>query len=211
MSFEKNALLSVYNKEGIVEFAEGLSELGWNLISSGGTARKIGEAGVPVKDVAELVGGEAILGHRVVTLSREVHAGLLADKNDPEQVEELETLNIPLIDLVCVDMYPLEQAIAEGKSEDDVIEMTDVGGPTMLHSGVKGRRIVVSRQEQREPVLDWLRAGSPDDQHVRRKLAAVAEAEVADYIDISAEFLGHVSLQSSGVTLADSARVILEQ
>jgi phosphoribosylaminoimidazolecarboxamide formyltransferase / IMP cyclohydrolase len=211
MPEEKNALLSVYNKEGIVEFAQGLSELGWNLYSSGGTARKIGEADVQVADVSELVGGEAILGHRVVTLSREVHAGLLADKNDPEQMKELKDLKIPLLDLVCVDMYPLEKAIEEGKSENEVVEMTDVGGPTMLHSAAKGRRIVLSKQEQREPVLDWLRAGSPDEAEVRTKLAATAEAEVADYVNLSAEFLGHVSLESSRITLAESARAIIDQ
>jgi AICAR transformylase/IMP cyclohydrolase PurH len=83
-----NALLSVYDKTGIAEFAKGLHELGWNIISSGGTAKVVAEAGVPVTDVAELVGGEAILGHRVVTLSREVHSGLLADADKPEDLTE---------------------------------------------------------------------------------------------------------------------------
>lgn len=212
MPEEKNALLSVYNKEGIVEFAQGLDELGWNIYSSGGTAKKINEgSGIPVTDVAELVGGGAILGHRVVTLSREVHAGLLADKNDSGQMGELEELNIPLIDLLCVDMYPLEQAIAEGKSESEVIEATDIGGPTLLRSAVKGRRIVLSRQEQREPVLDWLRDGEPNEMEVRQRLAAVAEEEVADYVNMSAEFLGQISVESAELVSAESARAILEK
>ncbi|QQS18123.1 hypothetical protein IPL68_05810 [Candidatus Saccharibacteria bacterium] len=110
----QNALLSVYDKTGIAEFAKGLHELGWNIISSGGTAKVVAEAGVPVTDVAELVGGEAILGHRVVTLSREIHSGLLADAEKPEDLAELKERGIPFIDLVAVDMYPLEEEIASG-------------------------------------------------------------------------------------------------
>lgn len=198
MSAEKNALISVYNKEGIVEFAEGLHELDWNIYSSGGTAKKIAEEGVPVTDVAELVGGDAILGHRVVTLSREVHAGLLADRSDPAQLKELDELDIPLIDLVCVDMYPLNQAIADGKNEDEILETTDVGGPTMLHSAAKGRRIVLSNAEQREPVLEWLENGRPNEVEFRRILAASAEAAVADYVGSSADFLGQAAMKASG-------------
>jgi phosphoribosylaminoimidazolecarboxamide formyltransferase/IMP cyclohydrolase len=84
-----NALISVYDKTGIVEFANGLAGQGWQIYASGGTARKIGEAGIGVTDVSELVGGEAILGHRVVTLSSEVYAGLLADHDKAEEMEEL--------------------------------------------------------------------------------------------------------------------------
>src|SRR3989338_9926335 len=109
---EKVALISVYHKEGIVEFARALVELGWSLLASGGTCKHLREAGLPVRDVAELVGGDAMLGHRVVTLSCEVHAGLLA-RGTPEDRAELERLGIPWIGLVCVDMYPLHEAIAK--------------------------------------------------------------------------------------------------
>ena len=84
------ALISVYDKAGIVEFAQGLAKLDWNIYASGGTAQKLRDADVDVTDIAELVGGEAILGHRVVTLSREVYAGLLADKTKKEDLDELE-------------------------------------------------------------------------------------------------------------------------
>lgn len=178
------ALLSVYDKTGIAEFARGLDKLGWQLYASGGTAKAIAEAGLAVQDVSELVGGEAILGHRVVTLSREISAGLLADKDSPEDVAELAKLKLPLIDLVCVDMYPLEAAIAEN---GDVLDKTDIGGPTMLRAAAKGRRIVLSHADQRPAVLAWLKAGQPDGESFRQGLAARAEYEVARYVAVSAQ------------------------
>jgi phosphoribosylaminoimidazolecarboxamide formyltransferase/IMP cyclohydrolase len=185
-----NALLSVYDKTGIVEFAQGLHELGWQLYASGGTAKKILKAGLPVTDVAELVGGDAILDHRVVTLSREIYAGILADKS-AEHNDELKKLGIPRIGLVCVDMYPLLEAINDPTStEQTVIDKTDIGGPTMLHASAKGRGIVVSRASQRTEVLQWLRDGMPDEEVFLRKLAAIAEFEVARYILDSAHYLG---------------------
>ncbi len=186
-----NALISVSDKTGIVEFAQGLAEQGWNIYASGGTAAKIGEAGVAVTDVKELVGGEAILGHRVVTLSREISAGILADKTKEQDMAELSDLGIPAIDLVCVDMYPLKKTIAAvDATEESVIDSTDIGGPTMLRAAAKGRRIVLSKAEQRQPVLDWLKAGRPDEVGYLKGLAATAELEVAKYTLESAKYLG---------------------
>ncbi len=129
---KKTALLSVYHKDGIVEFAQALVARGWEILASGGTAKALLAGGVPVRDVAEIVGGP-ILEHRVVTLSREVHAGLLA-RDTPEDIAELERLGLFRINLVCVDLYPLHEAIAKpDATRASMIEMTDVGGPTMLH------------------------------------------------------------------------------
>lgn len=188
MSDLKVALISVFNKTGVAEFAAELSKLGFKIYASGGTAKEIAKAKIPVTDVAELVGGKAILGHRVVTLSREIHAGLLADKS---QEAELKKLGVPKIDLVCVDLYPLEQTINDASANDtDVIEMTDIGGPTMLRSAAKGRRIVIARPEQRSSVLDWLKAGRPDEKSFLTALAATAEFEVAKYVFKSAKYWG---------------------
>lgn len=184
------ALLSVYDKTGIAEFAQGLAELGWTLYASGGTARALTSAGLEVTDIADLVGGRAILGHRVVTLSREISAGLLADKTKPADLAELAELRLPVIDLVCVEMYPLEEVIAKpGATEQDVIEQTDMGGPTMLRLAAKGRRIAVSHAEQRPAVLEWLKAGKPDEAKFLHELAARAEYEVARYVLASARYL----------------------
>lgn len=185
------ALLSVYDKTGIADFARGLSDLGWQLYASGGTAKAISEAGLAVKDISELVGGGAILGHRVVTLSREISAGLLADKTSEADMAEMAKLKLPVIDLVCVDMYPLEEAIAKpGATKRGVIEQTDMGGPTALRAAAKGQRIVLSHAEQRGPVLEWLRGGKPDEADFLDKLAARAEYEVARYVLASAKYLG---------------------
>ncbi len=197
MSDSPIALLSVYDKSGIVEFAQGLAGLGWQLYASGGTAKAIADAGVTVKDVSELVGGEAILGHRVVTLSREISAGLLADKTHGEDMAEMKRLGLPVIDLVCVDMYPLEEAISQSGSKDDIILRTDIGGPTMLRSAAKGRRVVLSHASQRSEVLDWLKAGKPDEAAFLEKLAARAEYEVARYVLASAKYWNGADVSGS--------------
>jgi phosphoribosylaminoimidazolecarboxamide formyltransferase/IMP cyclohydrolase len=193
----KTALISVYNKQGIKEFAKDLADLGFNILASGGTAKELSSAGIEVTDVASLVGGGAILGHRVVTLSREIHAGLLA-RDVKEDREELERLHIPWIDLVCVDLYPLEQEIGKlgnreigsAEARDAVIEKTDIGGPAMLRSAAKGRRIVVVEANDREKVIQWLKNGEPDKEKFISSLAAKAEAVVADYCLVSARYHG---------------------
>lgn len=202
-----NALLSVYDKTGITEFARGLADLGWKLYASGGTAKAIQEAGISVSDVSELVGGKAILGHRVVTLSREISAGLLADKGNEEDMAELTGLDLPLIDLVCVDMYPLEEAISKpGITKQDVIKQTDIGGPTMLRSAAKGRRIVLSNAEQRPEILKWLQDGKPDEAAFLDNLAAQAEYEVAKYVLASAQYLNGISISGSVAKLASPTK-----
>jgi phosphoribosylaminoimidazolecarboxamide formyltransferase/IMP cyclohydrolase len=201
------ALLSVYDKTGIEDFARGLSDMGWQLYASGGTAKAIAAAGIAVGDVADLVGGEAILGHRVVTLSREISAGLLADKSNQQDIAEMEKLGLPVIDLVCVDLYPLEEAIAKpGSTKQDVILQTDIGGPTMLRSAAKGRRIVLSHAEQRQPVLDWLKADRPDEDAFLDDLAARAEYEVARYVLTSAKYLNGTAISGSVARLASKTK-----
>jgi phosphoribosylaminoimidazolecarboxamide formyltransferase/IMP cyclohydrolase len=185
---ERCALLSVYDKTGITEFAGALVKLGWRIYSSGGTAQALLKAEIPVTDVSDLV-GEAILGHRVVTLSREIHAGLLARPGIKEDRAELRRLGVPLIDLVCVDLYPLEAEVAKpDATEASVTEATDIGGPTLMRSGAKGRRIVISHPEQRPEVLQWLSEGEPNPEAFRQALAARAEATVADYCLASARY-----------------------
>jgi phosphoribosylaminoimidazolecarboxamide formyltransferase/IMP cyclohydrolase len=187
----KNALLSVYNKDGVVEFAQSLVELGWTLYSSGGTRKVIEAASIPVQDVSTLVGGEAILGHRVVTLSREVHAGLLARPIDID-IEELEKLGIPWLGLVCVDMYPLKKEIAKPDcTPESVIEQTNIGGPTMLRSAAKGGRITACEASDRPLIIEWLKAGEPDKDNFITALRAKAEATVADYCIASATYHGN--------------------
>ena len=183
------ALLSVFDKMGIVDFARSLIELGFTLLASGGTAKKLRESGVKVTDVAELVGGGAILGHKVVTLSRELHAGLLADMTSDEEMAEMKEMGLHVIDLVCVDLYPLHDAVREeGATTESVIEKTDIGGPTMLRAAAKGGRIVICDPADRNRVLHWIRTGEPDREEMISQLRVKVERVVADYCLASARF-----------------------
>lgn len=182
---EKTALLASYEKDAaLLGLGKFLTENGWVLMGSAGTARYLNEKGVPCRDVAEIVGAP-ILGHRVVTLSRELHAGLLSTEADGV---ELKKLGVPRIDLVYVTLYPLEKTIADpSASQADVIEKTDIGGPTLLRAAAKGRRIVISNPSQISEVEAAITSGSVSESLVNR-LVAAAERRVADYVGASARY-----------------------
>ena len=186
MTEKKNALISVYDKEGIAEFAQELVDMGWKIFSSGGTAKVLLEAGIPVTDVAELTGLSPILDHRVATLAPQLHGGLLATE---KHLEELERLGFPWIDLVCAGFYPLEEETRRlDATEESVIEKTDIGGPTLCRSGAKGRRIVIIDPADRMRVIEWLKNDEPDGVEFRNDLAAKAEFIIAGYCLTSARF-----------------------
>ncbi len=169
------ALLSVYDKAGIVELARSLHELDVELISSGGTARAIAEAGVPVTDVAELTGVPAILGHRVVTLHPKVHGGILADRSDPTHLADMEQYGIVGIDLVVANLYPF--------ASDPGIELIDIGGPTLVRAAAKNHAHVGILVDPADypAVLDELRSGGALTDATRRRLARSAFAHTAAY------------------------------
>lgn len=181
------ALLSAYDKTGLVEFAQELERLEFSILGSKGTAKHLQEKGVTVTDISEIV-GEPILGHRVVTLSREIHAGLLAREEDEQ---ELRLRGIRWIDLVYVDLYPMRKALDDpNRTHASVIEMTDIGGPAMLMAAVKGGRLVLcDRNDLRSITID-LRDGDWRSLVLRRRYAAKATALVSSYYGALAEFLG---------------------
>jgi phosphoribosylaminoimidazolecarboxamide formyltransferase / IMP cyclohydrolase len=185
---QKTALISVYNKEGIVDFAKELVGLGWKIISSGGTAKHLSDAGIPVTDVAEITGMPPILDHRVLTLHPKIHGGLLAlDKK--EHHAELQKYGIPWIDLVCVDFYPLEDEVKNpNATRESVIDKTDMGGPAMIRSSAKGRRITICDISDRALVIKWLKDGEPDSEEFLNNLAAKAEVTISKYCAISGEY-----------------------
>ncbi|HYA89046.1 MAG TPA: bifunctional phosphoribosylaminoimidazolecarboxamide formyltransferase/IMP cyclohydrolase [Nitrospirota bacterium] len=132
------ALISVSNKNGILDFARGISELGIEILSTGGTAKMLRDAGVQVKDVSEFTGFPEMLDGRVKTLHPKIHGGLLGRRNDPEHVKQMKQYGIEPIDLVVVNLYPFEQTVAKpGCTLEDAIENIDIGGPTMLRSAAK--------------------------------------------------------------------------
>lgn len=189
MSKGGTALLSVYDKDGLQEFAAELKSLGWDLWGSRGTASYLNERNISTRDVAELV-GDPILGHRVVTISREIHAALLAT-DSPEDKAELKELGIPRIDLVYCNFYPLEEEIAKPDATPaSVREKTDIGGPTMLRSAAKGCRLAVYRAKDLNSVISHIRAGCPASVHemMVSQLASIAELAVSNYCLASSNF-----------------------
>ena len=177
------ALLSVSDKTGIVELARGLAALGWDLVSTGGTARALRDAGLAPRDVSDITGVEEMLDGRVKTLHPSVHGGLLARRDLPEHLRQTAEHGIPLIDLVAVNLYPFRATAArQGVSPGDVIEQIDIGGPSMLRAAAKNFQSVTVVVEPRDyaRVLATLQA-QDDDLDLRRELAEKAFAHTASY------------------------------
>ena len=178
------ALLSVYDKTGVVDFARSLAELGWSLVSSGGTARAIADAGIDVTDVAELTGVPAILGHRVVTLHPKVHGGILADPTDPSHVADMDEYGITPFDLVVGNLYPFGRDPGDFEhGSGDAVEMIDIGGPAMVRAAAKNHAhvAVVVDPKNYGPVVAELRAAGALGEATRRRLARAAFAHTAAY------------------------------
>jgi phosphoribosylaminoimidazolecarboxamide formyltransferase/IMP cyclohydrolase len=181
----RRALISVSDKTGIVDFARGLTRLGIEIVSTGGTAEALRDAGVEVRDVSDLTGSPEILGGRVKTLHPRLHAGLLAVRDDPDHLETLGAEGIEPIDLVCVNLYPFERTIArQGTRESDAIENIDIGGPTMIRAAAKNHRFVavVVQPESYDAVLAELEeTGGSLSAGTRHWLANEAFAFTARY------------------------------
>ena len=181
----RRALISVSDKTGVADFARGLVELGIEVVSTGGTADALREAGVEVRDVSDLTGSPEILDGRVKTLHPHLHAGLLAVRDDPEHERTLEAEGIEPIDLVCVNLYPFERTVARRDvGEEEAVENIDIGGPTMIRAAAKNHRwvAVVVRPESYDAVLAELQEGSGEvSQETRHWLANEAFAVIARY------------------------------
>ena len=169
------ALLSVYDKAGIVELAEGLHQLGWKVVSSGGTAKAIAAAGTPVTDLAELTGVPAILDHRVVTLHPKIHGGLLADPTKATHQADMAEHGIEPIDLVVCNLYPF--------ASNPSIELIDIGGPAMVRAAAKNHEFVAVVVDPADytAVLDEIRADGAISAATKRRLARDAFAQIAAY------------------------------
>lgn len=188
------ALLSVWDKTGIVEIARRLHEIGFELISTGGTLRAIADAGVPVRAVSDVTGSPEMLGGRVKTLHPAIHGGLLARRDSPDQMAELASYGIGTIDLVVANLYPFgEVASHPAVTLDDALEHIDIGGPTMIRAAAKNfpAVLVLVDPSDYEPVLDALAEGGLDGVPIemRRNLAAKAFAHVAAYDSVIAAYL----------------------
>ncbi|MFN2463201.1 MAG: bifunctional phosphoribosylaminoimidazolecarboxamide formyltransferase/IMP cyclohydrolase [Candidatus Dormibacteria bacterium] len=185
------ALLSVFDKTGIVDFARGLVELGYDIHSTGGTKRALSEAGVPVHSVSELTGFPEIMGGRVKTLHPGVHAAILANRAEPEHMRQLAEQGLEAIDVVAVNLYPFEATISKpGVGLAEAIENIDIGGPAMVRAAAKNHASVTIVVDPGEypAVLEELRAGGPAAER-RLELARAAYAHTAAYDSAIAAYL----------------------
>ncbi|GIU99998.1 MAG: bifunctional purine biosynthesis protein PurH [Actinomycetota bacterium] len=179
----RRALLAVYDKTGVVELARGLVARGAALVSSGGTAATLREAGVPVTPVEEVTGFPEMLGGRVKTLHPRIHAGILADRRNPEHERELADQGIEPFDLVVVNLYPFRETVASGAGPEEVIEKIDIGGPTMVRAAAKNFAsvgVVVNPARYGE-ILEAIDRDGGLSLELRRELAAEAFAHTAAY------------------------------
>jgi phosphoribosylaminoimidazolecarboxamide formyltransferase/IMP cyclohydrolase len=172
---KQRALLSVFNKDGILELASFLSGAGWELLSTGGTSRYLQDNAVPVTDVASVTGFPECLDGRVKTLHPAIHAGILARREIPEHMETLEKLSLGTIDLVCVNLYPFFEKVQAGLSLEETIEFIDIGGPTMLRSAAKNFKdvIVLTDPSDYGELIEGLKNGTTKDLDLsfRKRLA----------------------------------------
>jgi phosphoribosylaminoimidazolecarboxamide formyltransferase/IMP cyclohydrolase len=166
------AILSVSDKTGIIEFAQSLAQLGWELVSTGGTARTLRAAGLAVLDVSEITRHPEILGGRVKTLHPAVHSGILGRRSQPDDARTMQSLGYQNIDLVAVNLYPFHEAVADNLPLGEAMEEVDIGGPTMLRAAAKNHAdvMVVVDPADYPKVVDALR-NKQADLELRRELA----------------------------------------
>ena len=179
----RRALLSVSDKTGLVEAARTLVGLGVELVSTGGTRKTIADAGLPVKDIADLTGFPEMMDGRVKTLHPVVHGGLLGVRDAPEHKAAMEAHGIGAIDLVYVNLYPFEQTVAAGADYETCVENIDIGGPAMIRSAAKnhGYVAVCTAPQDMAQVLAELAEGGATSLALRKQLAARAYARTATY------------------------------
>ena len=188
---KKRALLSVSDKTGIVEFAKELTALGYEIVSTGGTHRALEAAGVPVIGISEITKFPECLDGRVKTLNPYVHAGILAMRDNPDHMKQLEELGVDTIDLVCVNLYPFKQTIMKPSVElGEAVENIDIGGPTMLRSAAKNYQdvyVVVDPQDY-AAVLEDISSGA-DSRELRFRLMYKVYQHTAVYDTMIANYL----------------------
>lgn len=188
----ERALISVYDKTGVVEFARALSALGVEIVSTGGTAAALRQAGIKLTEVSELTGLPEMLDGRVKTLHPAIHAGILFRRDDPEHQRTLKKHGLKPIDLVCVNLYPFEETVARPDvTEDEAVEKIDIGGPTLIRAAAKNYRYVTVVIDPADyvRVLDEVSQNGNTSETLRRELALKVFARTSRYDSAIAHYL----------------------
>ena len=181
----KTALISVYHKDGLEDILERLNEEGVKLLSTGGTQKFIESLGYECEKVEDITTYPSILGGRVKTLHPKIFGGILARSDNPDDQKQMEQYDIPAIDLVIVDLYPFEQTVASGASEQDIIEKIDIGGISLIRAGAKNfKDVVIIPSKAEYPVLlELLKKNGAQTEIEDRKLFAERAFGVNSHYD----------------------------
>ncbi len=198
------ALLSVSDKTGLVEFARGLVELGWEVLSTGGTAAALRQAGVPVTDVSAVTHHPEMMEGRVKTLHPAIHGGLLARRDNPEDLRALGAQGYELIDLVAVNLYPFTKKVTPETPVPQAMEQVDIGGPSMLRSAAKNHRFVLAVVDPADypRVLEAIRSGEPEGFRLELALkvfqhTSAYDGAIAEYFRATARAMAKASADSA--------------
>ncbi|MCS6902289.1 MAG: bifunctional phosphoribosylaminoimidazolecarboxamide formyltransferase/IMP cyclohydrolase, partial [Polyangiaceae bacterium] len=193
----QRALLSVFDKSGLLPFARALAGRGVELLSTGGTFRALQEEGLPVRSVEELTGSPEVMAGRVKTLHPRIHGGILARRGQDEG--DLERLGAAPVDLVVVNLYPFERTLRSGAGHNEIVEHIDIGGPAMLRSAAKNYAYVAAICDPMDyaPILSELESSGDLSLSTRRQLAAKAFAHTATYDGLIASYLSSVEEDGS--------------
>jgi phosphoribosylaminoimidazolecarboxamide formyltransferase/IMP cyclohydrolase len=201
MSVIKKALISVSNKQGIVEFAKALSLMNVEILSTGGTAKALRDAGISVKEVSEYTGFPEMLDGRVKTLHPKIHGGLLCRRNNPKDMEEIKKHGIDTIDMVVVNLYLFEETILkQGVTFDEAIENIDIGGPTMLRSASKNFRdvaVIVDPSDYKKIIREMKKIKGALSYKTRLRLARKVFKRTSQYDRAIAAYLSKVAKETS--------------
>ncbi|MBR6726344.1 MAG: bifunctional phosphoribosylaminoimidazolecarboxamide formyltransferase/IMP cyclohydrolase, partial [Clostridia bacterium] len=189
---KKRAIISLSDKTGVVDFARELDALGYEILSTGGTAKVLTEAGIAVTGVSDITGFPECLDGRVKTLHPMIHAGILAMRDNAEHMEQLEKLGVTPIDIVAINLYPFKQTVLkEGVEREEVIENIDIGGPTMIRAAAKNWQDVAVIVDPADyvTVIDQLKANGEVDRDTKLKLAYKVFEHTSSYDTLIASYL----------------------
>ncbi|MDO5017929.1 MAG: bifunctional phosphoribosylaminoimidazolecarboxamide formyltransferase/IMP cyclohydrolase [Lagierella massiliensis] len=205
------ALISVYDKENVVEFAKNLVDMGWEIISTGGSYKTLKEAGIKVEEVSSVTNFPEILGGRVKTLHPFIHGGILFRRDNEEDVKTLKEQGIESIDMVVNSLYPFKEVVSKGGSHEDIIENIDIGGPSMIRACAKNYKhcLIVTDKTQYDEVISRLQKKT-DDREFRMRLAKEAFQLTASYDSLISDYFNKNSNEEFSKKFSKSYELVQE-
>jgi len=200
----KRVLISVSNKRGVVDFAQALSARGIEILSTGGTAKTLREAGIPVTEVSDYTGFPEMLDGRLKTLHPKIHGGLLSRRSNPRDMEDIKKFGIGTIDMVVVNLYPFEETISKPNvTFEEAIENIDIGGPTMLRAAAKNFgdvAVVVDPEDYQKIIREMESSKGEVSRETKFNLAKKVFAHTARYDTVISGYLNGINPGKNSLT-----------